>query len=124
MPLEPKEAAAVLGDLLSKVKKLDPKAEARAMLFSARAANTRFARNEVTTSGESDESDVSLTIQLGRRHAGASSNQVDPASLAALAARALALARVAPEDPESMPILGAVKAPPGASAFDEATAKL
>lgn len=124
MPLEPKEAAAALNDLLARVKKLDPKAEARAGLFSARSANTRFARNEVTTSGESDEADLSLYVALGKRHAVARSNQLDPASLSALAARALSLARVAPEDPEAMPVLGAVKAPASPAAFDEAAAKL
>lgn len=124
MPLEPKEAAAAVNDVLARVKKLDVKAEARAGLWSYRTANTRFARNEVTTSGEADESQVSLYVALGKRHAQATSNQLDPAALSALAARALALARVAPEDPEGMPVLGAMKPAAAPSAFDEGTAKL
>ncbi len=124
MPLEPKEASAALNELLARVKKLEPKAEARGWMFSARSANTRFARNEVTTSGESDESEVSLYVALGKRHATARSNQLDPASLSALAARAASLARVAPEDPEAMPVLGAVKPPPSPSAFDDGAARM
>lgn len=123
MPLEPKEAAAALADVLARVKKLDPKAEVTASLFSRRYAHTRFARNEVTTSGESDESGLSVNVALGKRHAGATTNQLDPASVGALVARVLALARVAPEDPEVMPVLGAQKVPPSA-AFDDAAAKL
>ena len=124
MPLEPKAAAAALNDLLQRVKKLDRSAEAKATLFSARSAHTRFARNEVTTSGETDETDLELFVQVGKRHAVATSNQVDPSGLSALAERALALARVAPEDPEALPVLGAVKPPAGASPYDDAAAKL
>jgi predicted Zn-dependent protease len=123
MPLEPREAEAVLHDVLARVKKVDPKVEARAALFSARSANTRFARNEVTTSGETDETDVTLYIASGKRHAEASSNQIEPAALDALVQRTLSLARIAPEDPEAMPVLGAQKLPASA-AFDDAAAKL
>jgi predicted Zn-dependent protease len=123
MPLEPKEAQSTLSDLLARVKKLDPRTEARAALFSARSANTRFARNEVTTSGEADETDLTLYVALGKRHAEATTNQTDPASLDALAARAVALARIAPEDPEAMPVLAAQKFAPCA-AYDEGAAKL
>jgi len=124
MPLDPKAASKALDGLLREVQKLDKKAEARANLFSARAGNTRFARNEVTTSGETDESDVTLFVQVGRRHAAATSNQLEPEALRALAARTLALARIAPEDPEAMPVLGAVKPLPGAAPYDAAAEKL
>ncbi|MBK7864377.1 MAG: TldD/PmbA family protein [Archangiaceae bacterium] len=124
MPLETREAAAVVGEVLAKVKKLDRSADVRASLWSFRSANTRFARNEVTTSGEGEESELTLSVAVGKRHAQATSNQVDGAGLTALAARALALARVAPEDPEYLPVVGAQKAPAPAPTYDEATAKL
>jgi predicted Zn-dependent protease len=123
MPLEPKEAESTLHDLLARLKKLDPKAQARAALFSSHGANTRFARNEVTTAGEADETDIALYVAVGKRHAEATTNQTDPASLDALATRALALARVAPEDPEAMPVLAAQKFAPSA-AYDDGVAKL
>jgi predicted Zn-dependent protease len=123
MPLEPKEAERVLHDVLARLKKLEPTAQGRASLVSMRSAHTRFARNEVTTSGESDETDIDLYVALGQRHAEASTNQTDGASLDALAERAVALARVAPVDPESMPVLGPQKYAP-AVAFDDGSAKM
>ncbi len=124
MALDPKAAAKALDALLREVKRLDKNAEARATLFSGRSGNTRFARNEVTTSGETDESGVTLNVQLGRRLAGASTNQLEPEALRALAVRTLALARIAPEDPEAMPLLGPVKPPPGAPPYDAAAETL
>ncbi|MBL8953576.1 MAG: TldD/PmbA family protein [Myxococcaceae bacterium] len=124
MPLDPKAAAGTVSALLREVQKLDQKAEARASVFSARAGNTRFARNEVTTSAETDEAEVSLFVQLGRRSAVATTNQLEPEALRALAARTFALARIAPEDPEAMPVLGPVTPLPGAASFDAAAVKL
>ncbi len=123
MPLEPKEAERAMHELLERVKRIEPKAEARASILSVRSANTRYAVNEVTTSGETDETDLTLYIALGKRHAEATTNQSDPAAMQALATRALSLARVSPEDPEAMPVVGAQKFPPSA-AYDAATTKL
>src|SRR5262245_52506423 len=69
------------------------------------SANVRFARNEPTTSGETDEITVSTWIAVGDRHAAASINQTDDQSLVAVAERALAMAKLAPRDPEKMPVL-------------------
>ncbi len=63
----------------------------------------------MTTAGELDETDLTLYVGLDQRHAEATSNQMDPASLDALVTRALSLARIAPEDPEGMPVVGAQK---------------
>ncbi len=70
-----------------------------------RSANVRFAKNEMTTSGEYDEVTVAVSIALGKRQAWTSTNQTDPASLKSLVERAVAMARLAPEDPETMPLL-------------------
>src|SRR6185436_3902698 len=47
----------------------------------------------------------------GNRHGSASTNQTDDASLKAAVEAAEELARVSPEDPEHMPVLGAQKLP-------------
>src|SRR5262245_46397270 len=60
------------------------------------AANVRFARNEATTSGESDEVTIAVWLALGQRHSSVSMNQADDASLATLAKRALAMAKLSP----------------------------
>lgn len=80
-------------------------AQVRASVTRVGAANVRFAKNEITTSGEYDEITVSVLIALGRRQAWTTTNQTDPASVKALVERAVAMARLAPEDPETMPLL-------------------
>lgn len=81
-------------------------AEVRVDVFRSASANVRFARNEPTTSGESDEYSVTCWVGFGSRHASTSINQIDEASIAAVAQRALMMAKLSPEDPEKMPVLG------------------
>jgi predicted Zn-dependent protease len=71
--------------------------------------NTRFAVNQVSTSG--DDSDTVLTVRsvFGKRAASASTNKLDDASVQALVALSEQIARLAPEDPEFMPELGPQK---------------
>lgn len=74
-----------------------------------RGANTRFANNEITSCGDADGVRVSVSAAFGRRHASASTNQTDDASLRAAVENAEEMARLAPEDPEHMPALGPQK---------------
>lgn len=82
-------------------------ADLRVDIYRNASANIRFARNEPTTSGETDEITVSIGVGFGMRHASTSINQYDDTSIAALASRCLAMAKLSPEDPEKMPVLGA-----------------
>ena len=59
-------------------------------------ANVRFARNELTTNGAFDETSANVFIAQGKRHASASTNQLDDASVEKLAERALTMAKLAP----------------------------
>lgn len=88
------------------------------------SANTRFARNEITSCGDVAETTVHVTIALGTRHASASTNQVDPHSLRLLAERTLAMARMSPEDREHMPLVGKQSLARVDAAYDAATATL
>ncbi|MGI8619681.1 MAG: TldD/PmbA family protein [Gemmatimonadaceae bacterium] len=80
--------------------------ETRVTITSGARANTRFAENQVSTSGDNYDAEVTVRSVFGKRVANASTNKLDEASLAALVARSEALARLAPEDPELMPELG------------------
>jgi len=80
-------------------------ADVRVDMDRTRSANVRFAKNEMTTSGEFDEVTVAVSIALGKRQAWTSTNQTDTASLKSLVERAVSMARLAPEDPETMPLL-------------------
>jgi predicted Zn-dependent protease len=81
--------------------------ETRVTVQSAARGNTRFAVNQVSTAGDSYDAVVLVRSVFGRRAASATTNKLDDASLRAVVERAEALARLAPEDPEAMPELGA-----------------
>jgi len=80
--------------------------ETRVYLNPSRRGNTRFARNEVTTSGFAETCIIQVTSFYGLRRGSAQTNQFDDASLADVVRRAEEIARLAPEDPETMPVLG------------------
>ncbi|MBA3578894.1 MAG: TldD/PmbA family protein [Gemmatimonadaceae bacterium] len=80
--------------------------ETRVIVSSGARANTRFADNQVSTSGDNYDATITVRSVFGKRVANASTNKLDDASLAALVATSEALARLAPEDPELMPELG------------------
>src|SRR5687768_18393402 len=71
------------------------------------SGNTRVAASEITTAGGITDTDVTITSTIGRRRASASTNVLDDASLKRTVGLAERLARLAPEDPEIMPELGA-----------------
>src|SRR5687768_1725410 len=81
--------------------------EARVNIGSGTSGNTRFANGEITTSGGTTDTGVSITVSFGSRTASASTNILDDASLRRTVQLAERLAKLAPEDPEFMPDLGA-----------------
>src|SRR5678816_603020 len=52
-------------------------AEALVAIRSERDGNTRFAVNEISTSGDTERMSIALTVQLGQRAATAVANQLD-----------------------------------------------
>ncbi|HEX6251812.1 MAG TPA: TldD/PmbA family protein [Gemmatimonadaceae bacterium] len=80
--------------------------ETRIIINSGARANTRFAENQISTSGDNYNATVTVRSVFGRRVASASTNRLDDESLAQVVQRSEALARLAPEDPENMPELG------------------
>ena len=112
-----KSRLAVADEILRLAKKI-PGADAAASVQFTRRAFTRFGRSEITATGEVEDNGISVSIALGKRHASVSLNQFDPASLASAVDRAARLARLAPEDPEWMPLLGPQKYAAVPSAVD------
>ncbi|KAA9331392.1 TldD/PmbA family protein [Hymenobacter busanensis] len=96
------EAQAILKKVLS-FSKAD---ECEAALNGRTRGNVRYARNAVSTAGGSDN--VSLVVQsrFGKRSGVATCNQFDDETLRRCVQRAEEIARLAPEDPEYMPLLG------------------
>jgi predicted Zn-dependent protease len=68
--------------------------------------NIRYARNSVSTSGMQDDTSLSVTSYFGKKSGTATINEFDEASLQKVVKRAEEVARLAPEDPEYMPLLG------------------
>jgi len=81
-------------------------------LNPSRGGNTRFARNDVTTSGNVETMIVQVVSKVGQRVGNATGNQLDDASLQDVVRRAEETARLSPEDPEAMPALGPQKYEP------------
>lgn len=100
--LSPQEARELAGRIL----RLSSADEARVNLSSGWNGNTRYAVNRITTAGEFESVQASITVRFGRREASVSTNRLDEASLRETVAAAESLARLAPEDPELMPELG------------------
>ncbi|TMQ15596.1 MAG: hypothetical protein E6J90_25190 [Deltaproteobacteria bacterium] len=122
MPTQP-EAHRLIDRLIALVRATKG-ADAIVIVRGAREGNTRFAVNEISSSGEVERLSIALTVQLGQRSATAVTNQQDDRSIDELVGRTLRMARLAPENAEQMPPLGhqtylAVK-----NATDPATARL
>lgn len=83
-----------------------PAEETRVAINSAARADTRFALNQVTTSGENQDTQVTITAYAGNRAASVNTNRLDEASLAAAAKQAYEIAKLVPPNPERMPELG------------------
>ncbi len=68
--------------------------------------NIRYARNAVSTAGEQSRMSLSVTSSFGKRSGSTSINEFDDASLEKVVRRSEELAKLAPENPEYMPLLG------------------
>jgi len=99
-------------------------AEATVAVNSRREGNTRFALNEISTSGDVERLSVELTVQFGQRSASATINQLDDRSIDELVGRVVRMARLAPENPEQMPVLGRQSYLASRAPIDGGTAKL
>ena len=77
-----------------------------ARLTSSWTGNTRFAANDISTGGSIENGELSVQSWHQDRHASVTTNDLSNAGLERAVRRAEALARVAPPDPEDMPLLG------------------
>ena len=89
-----------------------PAAETRVSINSSARADTRFAVNQVTTSGENRDASVTITAYIGNQAGSVNTNRLDEASLAAAAKQAFEIAKLVPANPERMPELGPQQSAP------------
>jgi predicted Zn-dependent protease len=102
-PALTREQARALADRILAMGKND---EMRVDIRSEWSGNTRFARAEITTSGGTTDTSVTVFTTIGKRRASATTNITDDAGLRRAVELAERLARLSPEDPELMPELG------------------
>jgi predicted Zn-dependent protease len=98
--------------------------ETRVTITSSANGNMRFAVNQASTSGDNYDNVITVRSAFGKRSASSATNSRDDASLKAVVQRAEALAKLAPEDPEALPELGAQTFTPSPAAWSDATASL
>ena len=95
--------------------------QASVRLTDGSSSHLRFARSTPSTSGEAVGPSITVTSSFGKRSGSITMNQLDEASLAEAVRRSEEIARLAPEDPEHMPVLPAQQYA-AVDAWDEATA--
>jgi len=103
MAILSKEEAKKIIDKVLSYAKAD---ETSVSLQGDRTGNIRYARNTVSTSGESNNLALAVTSVYGKRSGTATINEFDDASLEKTVRRAEEIARLAPENPEYVPMLG------------------
>jgi predicted Zn-dependent protease len=96
------EAQAILKKVLS----FSKAEECTVSLNGQDGGNIRYARNAVSTAGESSTMGLAISSSFGKRSGVATINEFDDASLQKVVKRSEELAQLAPENPEYMPILG------------------
>ena len=96
--------------------------DASVTLDNSVESHARFADNRVTTSGRSEDLDITATVWVGKRRGAATVNDSSPAALKQIAADAVQIARISPVQREYVPTLGALEYGPDRG-FAAATAE-
>lgn len=119
--MKSKEEAKKIIDKVLSYSKAD---EMSVDLMGRRTGNIRYARNSVSTSGESINLSLSVTAVFGKKVGTATINEFDDASLEKTVRRAEEIAKLAPENPEYVPMLGPQKYVEVKETFVDATDKI
>ena len=80
--------------------------DAQVQVQSSIESHARFAANSVTTSGRSEDVDITATVWVGGRRGSITGNDVSADALARIGAEAVQIARVSPVHREYLPTLG------------------
>jgi predicted Zn-dependent protease len=93
-------------EILKKVLSFSKADECEVNLSGNQGGNIRYARNTVSTSGQEENLSLSVESRFGKRAGTATINEFDDASLEKVVRRAEEIARLAPENPEYIELLG------------------
>ena len=93
---------------LSLIEKVIKQSEAEGVFISlstGEEALSRFSSNQISQNISSTQFNLTITSYFGTRSARASTTDINPEAIAAAIQRSESLARIAPEDPEWVPLL-------------------
>ena len=107
----------VINDLIRQARTAGADA-ADAILYARTSVSVERRLGQMETLERAESRDLGLRVFVGQRSAIVSSSSVDPASFVALAGRAVAMARVVPEDPYSALSEQAVHTPEDGAGLD------
>jgi predicted Zn-dependent protease len=85
-------------------------------------ANVRFARNTATTAGATSGHSLAVTAHFGKRSGTVTTAEFEDASLERAVRTAEEIARLSPENPEAMPLVGPQTYSPSNAFFDDVAA--
>lgn len=102
MPILTKEEAE---QILKKTLNFSKADECEVSLSGSEGGNIRYARNTVSTAGQSSNMSLAVSSSFGKKTGSTTINEFDDASLEKVMRRAEELAKLAPENPEYMPLL-------------------
>ncbi|MGV3516324.1 TldD/PmbA family protein [Luteitalea sp.] len=105
--------------LTDRVLSLSKAEETFVAVSGSERASVRFARNTATTSGATTAVSLAITASVGKRSGSVTTAQFDDASLQRALRSAEEIARVSPENPEAMPVLGPQTYAPVTAYFDD-----
>ena len=92
-------------NLLKKALSYSKADECEVSLNGSESGNIRYARNAVSTAGEISRLSLAVSSSFGKRTGTATIDEFDDVSLEKVVRRSEELARLAPENPEHMPLL-------------------
>ena len=95
--------------------------DAMVSLQNSIESHARFADNSITTSGRSEDVDITVTVWVGGRRGAITGNDANPDALKRISEEAVQIARVSPVHREYVPTLGPLDYP-AARGFAAATA--
>jgi predicted Zn-dependent protease len=108
--------------LLTKVLSFSKADECEVNIDGSDGGNIRYARNSVNTSGGISTTSIVVSSAFGKKSGIATINEYDDASLEKVVRRSEELAKLAPENPEYMNMLGPQNYGPESPTFSVATA--
>src|SRR5437762_5170501 len=105
-------------ELIDKIVKMSKADGVTVTIDSGYQADVRFAANQMSTAGGVTRSQIVVDSAFGKRHAAATTNDVSDDSLRHTVEQSETLAKLSPEDSETMPPLGPQTYAPVSGYFD------